>query len=257
MKTHRNIKKSLILPLAAACAILAGLNAPAQIVSVNIVQNPGNDAQQIDSDETFGITSYGSVVGGWLNLNSAAVNLTDSLGSATTVDFNLTQPNGQATFNAAYSDTPLYAGLDDYPTTTLPVSITLSDLNATYASGYYAIVYVGGFNASTGASIMDGTTTYFYRPLPAPVAPVTFVQTTQTTDLGAGNNPTAQYAVFGSVSSPLTANSVTFTVNALYPGTAGAGLGGVQLLAVPEPSAGLTLGMGLGLVALVRRLRRA
>lgn len=246
------VRRSAVL----TAALLAACTASAQIVSVNVIQNPGNNSQQIDIGETFGIASLGTVVGGWNNLNAnSTLNLADSTGFFTTVDLTLTQPNGQATFNNAYTNTPLFAGLDDYTTTTTPVSMAFSDLNATFSGGYYAIVYVGGFNANTGASITDGSTTYFYKVDPAPVNPYgTFIRTTQTTDLGLGNNPIAQYAVFGSTSSPLTADSITFTIDTLYGG--GANLGGVQLVAVPEPSAALTGLLGVGLFLLSRRNRQ-
>lgn len=249
------MKTPLILALAAASTLFVGANSRAQTVSVNLVQNLGNNNQQIDVGETFGIASLGTVTGGWTNLNADANNLLNNLGTATTVNISLAQPNGQATFNNAYTNTPLFAGLDDYTTTTTPVSITLSGLDATYASGYFAIVYVGGFNANTGASITDGTTTYYYRPDPAPVSPYgTFAQTSQTTDLGSGNNPIAQYAVFGSPSTPLSADSVTFTMDTLYGG--GSGLCGVQLVAAPEPaSATIALMGGVGLMILWRRGR--
>jgi hypothetical protein len=250
MKT-RVIQKRTMIPTAAALSLIASLTASAQILSVNVIQNAGNDSQQIDVDETFGIASLGSVVGGWNNLNAAANNLADSAGFLTTVDLTLTQPNGQATFNAAYADTPIFAGLDDYTTTVNPASLTLSHLNATFTGGYFAIVYVGGFNANTGASITDGTSKYYFRPLPTPVAPVSFTATTQTTDLGAGNNPIAQYAVFGSFASPLTADSITFTLDTLAGG--GAGLGGLQIIAVPEPTTAAMLLSGVLLLALRRR----
>jgi len=245
-------KTTRLIALATVSGLLAATPVAAQIVSLNIIQNPGNNNQQIDVGETFGIPSLGSVAGGWVNLNAGANNLTDNLGFATTLDFSLTQPNGQATFNNAYTNTPLFAGLDDYTTTAAPVSITLSDLNATFAGGYFAIVYVGGFNANTGASISDGTSAFYFRLDPAPVAPYgSFVQTTQTTDLGAGNNPIAQYAVFGSSASPLTANSITFTLDTLSGG--GAALGGVQIIAVPEPTTAALLLSGLLVLALRRR----
>ena len=252
MKT-KNIGNTLrLVAVAAVATTLTITHATAQIVSLNIVQNIGNNSQQIDGAETFGIAGLGSVVGGWNNMNAGANNLLDSLGAATTVDFTLLQPNGQATFNNAYTNTPLFAGLDDYTTTLTPVSMTLSDLSATFTSGYFAIVYLGGFNANTGASITDGSSTYFYRPNPTPPAPYgSFVQTTQATDLGSANNPIAQYAVFGSTSSPLTANSITFTIDSLYGG--GSALGGVQIVAVPEPATAALLLCGGMLLAARRR----
>lgn len=256
MKIKSVFRSGLRAAAAVAAVSLAAVSAQSQVVSVNIFQNAGNDNQQIDSDETFGILSLNSVVGGWNNLNSATLNIGSSLGLPTTVDFSLTQPNGQATFNASYNDTPLFAGLDDYTTTTLPVSLTLSDLNATFTQGYFVIAYVGGFNANTGASISDGATTYFYRPNPTPpVGPYgAFTQTTQTINLGAGNNPIAQYAVFGSSLSPLTSDSITLTLDTLAGG--GAGLGGVQIVAVPEPTLASLAGLA-GLMLFQRLKNRA
>ena len=255
IETKKTCRKIKLLAGLSACAASTLLTAQAQIVSVNLIQNPGNASQQIDVGEIYGIPGLGSVVGGWYNLNTGANNLSDSLGNPTTVDFGLTQPNGQATFNVGYTNTPLYAGLDDYTTTATPTSVTLSDLTATFGSGYFAIVYVGGFNANTGASISDGTTTFFYKVDPAPANPYgSFVQTTQTTDLGLGNNPIAQYAVFGSASSPLTADSITFTLDTLYGG--GSGLGAVQIVGVPEPASVAVAVLGVGLLAVVRRKSR-
>jgi hypothetical protein len=147
--------------------------------------------------------------------------------------------------------------IDDYTGTVNPTSLTLSELNASFPLGYFAVVYLSGFNLNDGASITDGTSTFYYQPVNFAVDTWdgTLVQTTTTTDLGSANAPVAHYAVFGSPASPLSADSVTFTLDTLYGG--GSGLGGVQIVAVPEPSTGMVLGVGLGLVALVRRWRRA
>ncbi|MCU0787435.1 MAG: beta-galactosidase [Verrucomicrobia bacterium] len=226
-------------PLAALIALaLLGASslAPGAVISVNFIQNPGNDNQQIDADETFGIASLGTVVGGWINVTAGLNNLTDAEGNATTVNLSaIGQPNGQATFYAGYTNTPPYAGFDDYTGTANPCYFTLNNLNANFPNGCKVIVYVGGFNGNTGASISDGTTTYYYRPDPSPAAPYgSFVQTSQTTDLGAGNNPIAQYAVFGGTGL-LTNNTLTFTIDTLAGG--GSGLCGFQIVgtSVNEP----------------------
>lgn len=201
-------------------------------ISVNLTDF-ATDVQQIDSDETFGIAAEGSVVGGWVNLNrnNTATDLANDLGAATTVDLTLTAPNGWASFNAAYDDTPLKGGIDDYTGTANPTSLTLSGLNATFPDGCRVIVYLSGFNSNEGASITDGSTTYHFRTIGspvAPVAPVTLVRTTDTTDDGSGTAPEAQYAVFGSEPSPLTADSITFTLDTIHGG--GSAIGGVQVI---------------------------
>ncbi len=231
-------------------------------ISVNLTDF-ATDVQQIDGDETFGIAAEGSVVGGWVNINrtDTANDLTNDLGAATTVDLALTSPNGWASFNAAYDDTPLKGGIDDYTGTTNPTSLTLSGLNATFPTGCRVIIYLTGFNSNEGASISDGSTTYHFQAIDSPSAPVTFVRTTDTTDDGSDTAPEAQYAVFGSESSPLTADSITLTLDTLHGG--GSAIGGVQVIGeagsgtpqktaipVPVPTPGLSIeGAGLSLQA--------
>lgn len=230
-RTRTNFIKTLCITTVAVL-FAATFSAVAAVVSVNFIQNPGNDSQQIDSDETFGITNQATVVSGWMNVNAAANNLTDSAGNSTTVNLiSVLQPNGQATFNAAYSDTPLFAGFDDYTTTANPCGFTLTNLAANFPNGYKVIVYVGGFLTCTNASISDGTTTYYYRPAVTAAQATNnvasgFTRTTQTSNLGTGN-PHAQYAVFGDPTL-LTANSVTFTIDTLTGG--GSALCGFQIV---------------------------
>ena len=233
------IKSKGISKWVASILVVAFLNAShlghAAVISVDFVQNIGNADQQIDANETFGVGGLGTVVGGWLNVNGAANNLPDSTGSPTTVRLlTVSQPNGQATFNSAYINTPLYAGFDDYTAAVNPTSVTLTNLATHFPYGYKLIVYVGGFNSLSNASISDGTSTFYYQTLKTPVAPVTFFRTTTTSNPGNINAPVAQYAVFGEPTL-LTANSVTLTVDTLFGG--GAGLCGVQIvgLSVDDP----------------------
>ncbi|MEK7781250.1 MAG: autotransporter-associated beta strand repeat-containing protein, partial [Verrucomicrobiota bacterium] len=237
--TIKFVSKSLVTGVT-AILLSAGLTTQAAVISVNLTPYT-TDASNIDADETFGIASQGSVVGGWFNFNrSGGDNLQGPLtssglpfsdGSATTVNLSLTAPNSWASgFSGAYADTPLNQGLDDYTGTAPATSFTLTNLAANFPNGYKIIVYAGGFNTSRGASISDGTTTFYYRVDPAPITPYgSFSRTTQTTDLGATNNPIAQYAVFGDPVL-LTANAITVRVDALYNG--GAGLCGFQVIGV-------------------------
>lgn len=238
-----------------ACSILAlGHSQADPIISVNLTHASG---QAITG--TFGIASLGTDVGGWnnpINLYSD-INLSYSDASSSTVGFTLTTPGGAyASFNSAWAGTPLAGGPDAYGT---PTTLTLNNLNANFANGYWIIAYVGGFNGNNGASISDGTDTYFYQnPNPPPTPPVTLVQTTQTTDLGVGNEPVAQYAVFGSSSSLLTSDSLTLTLSTVSGAAGGEALGGFQIIgapvAVPEPSS-MALGLvgGFGLLVVMRR----
>lgn len=227
----RLVKSSLVTVAASLCFLTA--TASATVVSVNFIQDYGNNNQQIDANEVFGITNQSTVVGGWINVNSPVNNLTDSAGNATTVNIAaIAQPNGQATFNNAFINTPLYAGFDDYTTTPTPCSFTISNLNANFPNGYKVIVYVGGFLTCTNASISDGTTTYYLRPVNTAAAATNavtagFSRTTQTSNLGGGNNPIAQYAVFGDPTL-LTSDVRTFTIDTLVGG--GSGLCGFQIV---------------------------
>jgi hypothetical protein len=111
-----------------------------------------------------------------------------------------------------------------------PTSVTLNNLLATFPGGYKVIAYISGFNGNTGASITDGNQTFYYQTLNDPPNDFTgtLIQANTTNDLGDGNAPFAQYAVFGE-ETILTNNTITLTLNTLYGG--GAILGGFQVLA--------------------------
>jgi hypothetical protein len=227
--THFRQLKSVAAILAIAAGVIHV--APAAVVSVNFIQDVGNANQQIDANETFGLASLDTVFGGWVNVNGPASNLPNSAGATTPVRLlSVSQPNGQATFNSAYTNTPLFAGFDDYPATPSPTSVTLTNLATYFPYGYKVIAYVGGFNTCSNASVSDGTTTFYYRTLSSPVVPVSFIRTTTTANPGNLNAPVAQYAVFGEPNL-LTADAITLTLDTLYGG--GAGLCGVQIVGVP------------------------
>ncbi|NDV61668.1 hypothetical protein G0Q06_04320 [Puniceicoccales bacterium CK1056] len=223
------------LTLAALSVLAVSIPLQAKVVSLNFAESVAdNDAQNIDIDETYGVGDLFGIqttVGNWSNTGANSLtSLQDKDGAATAVNYTGTQPAGKGAFGAPYADTPLNRGFVVYTGTANPVTTAFSGLNTTFPTGYYAVVYLTGFIGNTGASITNGTDTYYYQtPNPASL-PDPLVQTTQTTDLGDGLNPEAQYAVFGSSGSPLTADAITFTIDALYGG--GAGVGGVQLVGV-------------------------
>lgn len=245
-----------------AGVFLAASAASAQIISVNIATtghiSAGTGNSMIDGAETFGVDALGTVVGNWNNINfsTAAANFSD--GSASTVGAAITVPGGYQFSGAPYINTPLnygpahFAATPDDPGTTL----SFTNLNANFAGGYYAIVYLTGGAANTGALITDGADTFYYQTANPQALPATLSQATTTTDLGDGNAPVAQYAVFGSASAPLTADSITFRTDFLYGGFAS--IGGAQLVAVavPEPSVlSVLVALSAGAFLLVRRRR--
>ena len=200
-----------------------------RIISTNFTEYTG-DPQRINNGETFGIEELDSVTDGWVNLHKTdqAIELTNNLNEKTNVSLSIKHPNNWGTGNAAYNNTPIKAGVDDFTGTNSPTSVTFMGLNATFPDGYKAIVYVGGYLGNRGTSISDGKSTFYYQTPASPTAPVTFVQTTTVTDDGDGTAPEAHYAIFGTDESPLLIDSITFTIDTLYGG--GSFIGGIQIM---------------------------
>ena len=207
---------------------------PQAIISVNLAsETTGTSA--IDGDETFGVPALNTVVGNWNNLPGAAQNLNWDDGTSNTVGIDLNQPNGTSFFGAGYINTPMNFGLDHYlgSSDEPGTAIVAYNLSPNFPGGYYVIAYLTGFIKNTDALATDGIRTFYYQtpnPAPASFTVDDLVETTVTTDPGAGNAPFAQYAVFGSVDEPLTAGDITIRVDALFGG--GVGIGGLQIVAV-------------------------
>jgi hypothetical protein len=202
------------------------------VISVNFTATT-NTAQQVGAGVSYGVPAQNSLVSGWLNLNQTftANNLPFDNGAASLVDLSGSTSGGWSTGNSAYNGSPLVAGAGNNTNSAGPTSFTLQNLKASFPQGYKIIVYLSGFVSNTGAYITDGRTTNFYQPLAAPVAPVPLVQTLVTNNPGSGNNPVAQYAVFGAPNL-LTNNSVTISLKALSGG--GVILGGFQVRSTGE-----------------------
>lgn len=132
-----------------------------------------------------------------------------------------------------------------------PVTLTLSDINATYATYDLYVYFMSDVDSRVG-DITVGGTTYFFGANPGSLTdPAQFNLASVTTS--AGYDTDANYAKF----SGLTADSLTMTANFWTNNTATersfGGISGFQLVPIPEPSAAL-LG-GLGMLGLLRRRR--
>ncbi len=254
-KEHHN-HSAWLMSLLAGSALTMALPSQGQIVSLNITRD-GPGSQWIGAGTNYGIASLGTVTDGWVNLQQPTNLVSDvnfASGTPSTVDAIVSSFTGGAwsVGNSVYTNTPLFSWVNDSAVGGATPTFTVSDINASFPDGYFVVAYFSGFLNCTGASVSDGTDTFYFRPLNSGNIGSfngTLTETTQTTDLGANNNPFAQYAVFGSTATPRTADSLTFTVTMLS-GTGGAGLGGLQIVAVPEPSTVSFLAFGFGLLAL-------
>ena len=124
-----------------------------------------------------------------------------------------------------------------------PVTVNLAEIP--YAQ-YDIYIYLSADTADREGSVTDTASTYFFRTYGSDAisgSNAVFVQATETSDLG--TNALATYARF----SNLTGSSQSLSVYAL----GNAGIAGIQVVQVPEPSAAILC--GLGTVALVRRRR--
>ncbi len=182
----------------------------------------------------------------WLNLTSSNTgsDLTLSSGGASSIDLSGTTPGGYDTWNfGALNNTPMRAGISTFGTGS---QVTLSDLNATFAS-YDVIVYAAGFNGAAGGNqgaISDGSTTYYYT-VPNPFT-TTLIQSTDTNIVDGADQ--GNYVRFDGLSS----DSLTITIDSI---NSGVGIGGIQIVGerVPEPASVTILLAAAGLTGWRRR----
>ena len=123
---------------------------------------------------------------------------------------------------------------------------TLTVGNIPFAAYDVYVYFSSDVDGRTG-TLSDGTTTYSFKTMGVAATSGSNAIFTQTTDTGAGN-PSADYAVF----SGLSGASKTFTIaNA----SDGMGFAGIQIVQVPEPSAGLLGLCGVSFLLIRRRNR--
>lgn len=219
-----------------ALTAFVGSASAVDVISVNFTDGASPSAGT-EITGTYGVESAGN----WNNIAGPTSNLIDSNGVATTVSVSATtRPNGNSTWPSDYSGTVLYAGIVEYLNQSPNSSATISGLNANFPDGYKIIVYLNGTSTLNAGQVSDGTTTYYYKTY---YSPSNFDGTlTQTLDeeyvAGEGTSvPVAQYAVFGTEAVPLTADSITLTMDALLGGGAslcGFQIVGVEAISLPE-----------------------
>ncbi len=225
------------------------------IISLNIRDgNPEGNSAVLGA---FGVAAEGTVVDNWNNTNSfgaanPTLDLVDSSGAATGVSATVLNAGGQQYWGADYAGTPWNFGIAHFTGTPNPVSVTFDNLNAAFPLGYYALVYVSGAPPNQGAAVTDGSTTYYFQTSnPADTTPLLITSTTSDTyDVG-------NYAVFGSITTPLMSDDITFAIPTGSVVSNNAGIGGVQLVAIPEPSAAAVFVGLLAVGLLLYRRRRA
>lgn len=213
--------KSITLTSLPVHAAIVSLAAAQDVVSINLMQN-FVAAQTVDPNVPYGVEE----VPFWTNSNgNGPLNLRDQTSTPTTLDLTIANGNRNLFGGNNISGTPMKAGQAFFIPNAGP-SFTFSEIP--YAN-YKVVVYLTGYNATnTQASISDGTTTYWWRP--QPFGP----SLNQTTDTDASDGiDQASYAVFGTDENPLTGSS--FTLQALLgsSATAGAGIGGFQIVEIP------------------------
>ncbi len=215
-----SILNSITLTSLPIYAVIVSFSAAQDVVSINLMQN-FVAAQTVDPNVPYGVEE----VPFWTNSNgNGPLNLRDQTGTPTTLDLTIANGNRNLFGGNSIGGTPMKAGQAFFIAGAGP-SFTFSEIP--YAN-YKVVAYLTGYNATnTQASISDGTTTYWWRPQPYGPA----LNQTTDTDTSDGIDQ-ASYAVFGTDENPLTGSS--FTLQALLgsSATAGAGIGGFQIVEI-------------------------
>ncbi|MBL6922713.1 MAG: PEP-CTERM sorting domain-containing protein [Akkermansiaceae bacterium] len=234
--------KQAIIRFAAFGLFSAPLVTNAAVVSVNLVQQFAS-AQTVDPNTPYGV----ELAPFWTNTTSnTPTNLRDNTGVATTLDLTISGGSRNVFGAAQINDTSMKAG-QLFSTPNSGPLVTISEIPY---DNFKVVTYLTGYNGTnTQASISDGTTTYWWRPKPFAAALSQTSDTDPNDGIAQGN-----YAIFGSEQNPLTGNSVTLQALLGESATAGAGIGGFQIVeVVPEPSTGLLSLLALAGVILLRQ----
>ena len=223
-------------------------------ISVNFV-----DATTGNNDEISGVAGVGDyATSGWINtLRGQTSGANADLDSADVSGIGIfaRRPNGTSQdfggtggSTAAYNGTPLKGFAQAFLANaeTAAAHVELSNLNQAFADGYKIIAYVNGDSTSNGGSITvntgvnhtgydrDAGETYYFktRYTSAGFGASGYIESdyTSTQPPAASGYAVTDYVIFDN----LDADSLTLTVQADL--NAKVGLGGFQIVAIPEPA---------------------
>ena len=228
-------------------------------VHINFIHSDGSGAMATPTTVTW-------------NDTTGATSLVDHNGDATTITMLTDRPMGNA-YDASggdnYDGTPHFVSARANLAAGSEVHITLSGLNAYFPDGYIVVSQVGGASENGGASISlteglktawDVSTdeTYYFKTRFNPAGWTgTPTLTSATAPSGSASSgasyAVADYAEFTNSGDGYTADTITVTLDSIN--TSWAGIGGVEVIAIPEPATVGLLGIaGTGLFALRRRM---
>ena len=200
------------------------------VVSINCLGSSGGASDLLAPSTSWGVLDEGLFLPNWNNVASNLSHPVFSTGAPSSLTVSTLRSDGSAVFGM-HANTALNAGLLKHVSSAGEVQVRIDGLKANFPNGCYAVVYLTGETANTGASINDGIETRWFSTNVR--SPYTLSPTTQASDLGPGNNPVATVAQFGSPSSPIATDHLTLTLDNASGGAAA--IAGIQLVGLADP----------------------
>lgn len=194
----------------------------AEVISFNF------HATSVNNQRVFG--KFGvEPADNWINSSEDMMSdLQNSEGNATTVDMTRSGGARSGSFSGApLNGSPMKAGLQFFGASSPP--FTLSQIS--YAN-YKIIVYLTGFNGNNASFVSDGNSTFYWDPK---AFSSILTETLQTTYEEGTDAVKSNYAVFGSDAAPLTDTSITISFGLAPGASGGGGIGGFQIVSLPDP----------------------
>ena len=192
------------------------------VISINL-----KASNSFNSQNTFaGFSAWEP--GTWVNTASAsATDVPDATGNVTTLDISAPGPRALSFSGATLNFSPMKSGIQFFGVNPPPTVISQIPY-----PGYKVIVYLTGYDGNNASYITDGATTYYWDPK---AFSTILTRTTQSAHEPGTPATKANIAVFGSDENPLTDSSITFNFGLAPGASGGGGIGGFQVIEVPDP----------------------